>query len=125
MPQNHESGVEAREFGLRTAALIGEKIGARKIHSNGNEFDWNGQHVTIRTAHQKTNQVGVLLSMLDRVHTVIAAFESITNNYELYSLSPVEYRQRMRVPKSNAGRVGVVVKRIFVERGSFVAKVAL
>jgi hypothetical protein len=122
MPQNQESGAEAREFGLRTAALIAEKIGARKLNRNSNEFEWKGQRITIRTARQGNNQVGVLYSMLARVQAVIGAFEIAPNEFELISLSPDVYQKNMRDSNTGGGRVGLVVRKVFIEKGSFVAK---
>ena len=125
MRQNRETGAEAAKFGHRTAALIGEKLGAKKLAAKSNEFELNGKRVTIRTAHLNTDQVGVLYSMLDRVQSVIAAFEIAPYEYELHSLSPEEYRKAMRDSKTGKGRVGLVKKKVFVERGSFVAAVKI
>jgi hypothetical protein len=123
--QNRESGAEAARFGLKAAALIGEKIGAKKSSSNSNEFVRNGKAVTIRTARQGNNQVGVLYGMLGRVQAIIGAFEIAPNEYELLSLSPEAYRDAMRDSKTGKGRVGLVQKKVFIEKGAFVAKVKI
>ncbi len=125
MTQNRESGSEAAKFGHRTAAIIGERIGARKLTSRSNEFELNGKRITIRTAHHGTNQVGVLYAMLDRVQSIIGAFEIEPDEYELHSLSPEIYRKAMRDSTTGKGRVGLVQKKVFAEKGSFVSKVRI
>src|SRR5437016_2774546 len=125
MSQTKESGREAAEYGLQGAAVIGQKIGAKKISKRGNEFEFNGQRVTIRMAHLENNQVGVLYDMLERVQAVIGAFETSPNEYQLLSLSPAVYQANMRDSNTGNGRVGLVRKSVFVEQGSFVANVSL
>jgi hypothetical protein len=123
MTQNRESGWEAVKFGHQAAALIGSKIGAKKLSPRSNEFELNGKRITIRTARQGNNQVGVLYAMLRRVQSVIAAFEVAPGEFELYSLSPEKYQIAMRDSKTGKGRVGLVRKQVFLEQGDFVAKV--
>ena len=125
MSQNRNTGAAASEFGHRGAALIAEKLGARRVSSHSNEFEWNAERVTIRMAHQGNNQVGVLYSMLPCIKAVIAAFETAPDEYELFSLSPDVYREKMRDSNTGQGRVGLVQKKVFMERGRFVAKVDL
>ena len=60
MPQTRATGAEAARFGHEAATLIGEKIGAKKLRPDANFFEWNGHHVTIRTARHGNKQVGVL-----------------------------------------------------------------
>lgn len=125
MTQNRDTGAEAARFGHTAAALIAEKIGAKKLTSNSNEFEWNGEHVTIRTARLGNNQVGVLYDMLKRVQFVIAAFEIAPNDFELLSLSPEIFQSAMRDSKTGKGRVGLVQKKVFAEKGQFVRRVKL
>jgi hypothetical protein len=125
MTQNRQSGAEAAEFGHKAAALIGRSISAKKLTARSNEFDWRGKRVTIRTARQGNNQVGVLYAMLGRVQAVIAAFEVAPNKYELYSLSPETYREAMRDSKTGKGRVGLVQRKAFVEKGTFIVNVKI
>ena len=114
--QNRESGAEAAKFGHTTAALIGERIGAKKLKPRSNEFELKGKRVTIRTARQGNNQVGVLYAMLDRVQLVIGAFEIAPGEYELHSLSPAVYRESMRDSNTGKGRVGLVQKKVFAKK---------
>jgi hypothetical protein len=125
MTQNRDTGAEAARFGHEVAALIGEKIGAKKLTRNSNEFELNGKRVTIRTAHQATDQVGVLYSMLQRVQAVIAAFEAAPNEFELHSITPEIFQTEMRDSNTGGGRVGLVRKKVFLEKGTFVATVKI
>jgi hypothetical protein len=125
MTQNRESGAKAAESGHKTAAMIGAKLGANKLSPRSNEFELKGKRITIRTAHLGNNQVGVLYGMLGRVQSVIAAFEIAPNEYELLSLSTENYREAMRNSPTGKGRVGLVQKKVFAEKGSFVAKVKI
>ena len=125
MTQDRETGAEAARYGHEAATLIGEKIGAKKLTSNSNEFAWNGQRVTIRTARQGNNQVGVLYDMLKRVQSVIGAFEIAPNEFELLSLSPEIFESEMRDSNTGGGRVGLVRKKVFAEKGKPVARIKL
>jgi hypothetical protein len=125
MTQNRESGAEAAKFGRKAATLIAEQLGAKKLNSKSNEFELRGKRITIRTAHQGNNQVGVLYGMLERVQSVIAAFEIAPNEFELLSLSPEKYREAMRDSKTGKGRVGLVQKKVFNENGTVVATVKI
>ncbi len=124
MSQTTESGREASEFGHRAAALIGQKLGARKISSRTNEFLWNGEFITIRTARIGNHQVGVLKGMLRRVKFVIAAFEIDSGGFELFSLPSENYELEMRDSLTNSA-VGLVRKRIFIEKGGSVGQVRI
>ena len=125
MTQSHETGAEAARFGHKAAALIADQIGAKKLTRNSNEFQWNGKRVTIRTARQGNNQVGVLYDMLKRVQSVIGAFETAPNEFELLSLSPEIFQSEMRDSKTGNGRVGLVRKIVFDEKGKSVGRVNL
>jgi hypothetical protein len=59
--------------------------------------------------------------MLERVQTVIAAFEVTPNEYELFSLSRDVFKQHMRDSKGE-DKVGLVRKKIFLEQGAVVAR---
>src|SRR3954451_2698030 len=103
MTQDRESGATAAKFGHAVATLIGNQIGAKKLSTKANEFELNGERITIRMAHIGTDQVGALYDMLNRVKTVIGAFEVLPNEYELLSLSPDIYQKHMRDSKTGKG----------------------
>jgi hypothetical protein len=94
MPQNRETGAGARD-GRETSRFIAKKIGAKAISSNSNEFAYQGRRVTIRCAHLRTHYVGVPYRMLDRIDSVIAAFEDKTGEYDLYEMSPASTRGKI------------------------------
>jgi len=94
MPQNRETGARADKYGRETSQFIAKKIGAKAISSNSNAFAYQGRRVTIRYAHLRTHDVGVPYRMLDRIDSVIAAFEDKTGEYDLYEMSPASTRGR-------------------------------
>lgn len=69
-------------------------------------------------------QVGVSYIMLNRVDSVIAAFEIKKKVYDLYEMTPCLYRVHMRDSK-NEGRVGLVNKRVFEKEGKTLCRVRL
>jgi len=125
MSQDAESGKRAAEYGHKTAAQVAEQIGAKRVTPHANEFEYKGQRVTIRTAREKTDSVGVTYNMLKRLQLVIGAFEVAPNEYELYSLSPHLYQANLRDSLTGKGKVGLVRRKVFLECGTFVARVDL
>jgi hypothetical protein len=66
--------------------------------------------------------------MLDRLDSIIGAFQLDDESYELWSLSPEEFRQEMRDTRSRgsaAGKVGIVRKDLFEKSGRLLARVSL
>lgn len=116
MPQDRDTGARANEYGHETARLIAKKLGAVSVSKQSNEFAYEGRLVTIRCAKRTTSDVGVRFNMLDRVDSVIGAFEGGDGSYDLYEMTPSLYRLEMRDSK-NEGKVGLVRKRFFEERG--------
>lgn len=108
MTQNRESGGEAAKFGHQAAALITAKIGAKKLSPRSNEFELKGKRITIRTARQHNNEVGVLYDMLKLVQSVIGAFEIAPSEFELLSISPQTFLYEMRDSKTGKGRFGLM-----------------
>ena len=115
MSQTRESGAQANEFGRIAAATIASQIGAKKL-GNGNEFEWKGKRITIRTARRRNNIVGVTNTMADRVELVVAAFEFAPNEYELLTLSPAKFKQHRRFSRGHEN-IGLVSKIWFVKEG--------
>ncbi len=124
MPQDKETGTRADKYGRETSQLIAKKIGAKPISSKSNEFAYQGRRVTIRCARRRTLVVGVSYRMLDRIDSVIAAFEDEGGEYELYEMSPALIRTGIRDSKG-IGKVGSVQKSLFVRFGRFVKHVLL
>jgi hypothetical protein len=124
MKQDKDSGSRAAKYGLAGAVAVAEKIGAKRVSSRSNEFELDGERITIRMAHIGNHQVGTLYEMLKRVKTVIGAFEIAPNEYELLSLSSDIYRKPQHM-RDSKGRVGLVRKKIFIDHGKSVATVKL
>jgi hypothetical protein len=125
MPQNRESGRRAYDYGHKTAPLIAKKIGAIPINEKkSNEFILNKQLVTIRCARKGNPLVGVLYSMLERVDWVIAAFEKVKNEYDLFQMNPTIYLKHSRDSKKQ-GKVGLVSRKLFEELGKPICSVRI
>jgi len=74
--------------------------------------------VVIKCAASATDSVGVTFKMLERLDSIIGAFQLDDGSFELWSLSPEKFRQEMRDTRSRgsaAGKVGIV-RRDFFER---------
>jgi hypothetical protein len=66
--------------------------------------------------------------MLDRLDTIIAAFQQENGTFRLRSLSSPAFRSAMRPTRSqgaSAGKVGIVSRRIFEQRGQDLGSVAI
>lgn len=122
--QDRTSGARANLYGHETARFIARHLGAQPLTSHSNEFELNGQRVTIRCARRRTTSVGVTYGMLDRVERVIAAFEQETGSYRLYALLPNTYRKRSRDSKGE-GRVGLVSRQVFYDEGDDLGEVGV
>ena len=116
MPQNAKSGAEANEYGHETSRLIAKQINAVSVSSKSNEFAFEGRLITIRCARKGNQQVGVLYGMLDRIDSIVAAFEIAKCIYELYEMTPAIYKIYMRDSKKEQ-RIGLVTKKQFIKLG--------
>ena len=116
MPQDAIGGAEANKYGRETSRLIAKKIGAISLKDNSNEFAFEGRIITIRCAHKGKMQVGVSYQMLERIDSVVAAFEIENKVYNLYEMTPCLYKMHMRDSKKE-GKVGLVRKQVFVKKG--------
>ncbi len=124
MSQGQESGARAAKYGLLTAKKIAEKLGGKKIgNARSNEYEIDNKKVVIKCAKVKTNNIGVEYHMLDRISAILGAFETEDGTYNIYEIKPDIFRESMRPTKSkgaSAGRVGMVRKLVFSDRGKFV-----
>ena len=128
MSQDRESGVRADKYGRETAKKIAEIISATSISKTSNEFLHKNRKITIRCARNKTNDIGVSYKMLDRIDAVIAALEQGNEEYKLYEISPQSFKQNMRETKSkgaSAGKVGLVRKIVFMNKGTLISTIKL
>lgn len=102
MPQDRETGRRAAEWGLRTGAAIAAAIGAIKVRSGSNECTFEGRRIVIKCAHERNRYGGVLSEMLERVETIIGAFERSKDTFELRTLSREEYLRFRRPSRSRS-----------------------
>ncbi len=124
MPQDRESGRRANIYGKKIASLVAEKLGAKKIKKNSNEFLYEDNKITIRCARYATGDVGVSYAMLNRVDSIYAALEQKDGSYDIYLLNPEIYEKHMRDSK-NKKIVGLVRKKIFAEKGEHLQNLKL
>jgi hypothetical protein len=128
MAQDRASGAAANEWGRVTARAIASKIGAVIKSGTSNEATLNGEKVVIKCAASATDSVGVTFKMLDRLDSIIGAFQLDDKSFELWSLSPEKFHQEMRDTRSkgsSAGKVGIVRRDVFEKSGMLLARIRL
>ena len=128
MAQDQISGAAANEWGRVTARAIASKIGAIMKGQTSNEALLEGKIVVIKCAASATDSVGVTFKMLDRLDSIIGAFQLDDASFELWSLSPEEFRNGMRDTRSRgaaAGKVGIVRRQSFEQNGRLLGRIRL
>lgn len=129
MPQDRESGAAGAKFGREAAKIIAKKLSATKEgRSDSNEYLLKGKHIVIKCAHRRTPSVGISYHMLERMDSILGAFETDSGTYELYELSPAQFKKYMEPTRSQGpskGKVGIVKKAIFYEKGAFLKELNL
>lgn len=128
MSQNQHTGAAANKYGRETARLIMKELSTEPISKISNECILDGRRVVIKCSKVNTKQVGVSYRMLERLDGVIGAFESDTDSYELYEISPDTFKANMRETRStgaSAGKVALVLQKIFEEEGKLIQTVTL
>lgn len=119
MPQNRETGAAGNTYGHEMAPKIAAAIGATMTRPGSNEVSWNGQRAVIKSARKGTSSVGVTYSMLETLDVVIGAFQHKSGAYEVYTLPARLFGELAADSRSSGaqGRVGVVARKTFLERG--------
>jgi hypothetical protein len=128
MTQDRISGAAANEWGRVTARAIGSKIGAIMKGQISNEALFEGKTVVIKCAAKATDSVGVTFKMLDRLDSIIGAFQLDDASFELWSLSPEKFRKGLRDTRSRgsaAGKVGIVRRQSFEKGGTLFERIRL
>ena len=128
MSQTRESGAAANRWGAETARKIADKIGAEMRSRNSNECDYNDKRAVLKCAKEATTSVGVTYKMLERLDTVIAAFQSADGKFHLWEMSPEEYKRNMRPTASRGdsrGKVGIVERDTFERKGRHIGTITL
>lgn len=128
MTQDSESGANASRWGRRTARKIATAIGASVPTGNSNECLLEGRRVVIKCAAPKTDSVGVTYLMLERIAEVIGAFQIDGATFDVRALPVAVARAAMRPTASrgaSAGKVGIVSRATFFEKGWSVRRVTI
>jgi hypothetical protein len=126
MPQDRDSGAKASQFGHQNATKIIAQLGGTNRKRGSNEFDLNGQRVSVHSAHYRNGRiqsVGVTLNCLRTIKAVLGAFQEKDGSYRLLKL-PAELFKKFSRPTASRGpsadRVVLVKRKIFEDRGKFV-----
>jgi hypothetical protein len=93
-----------------------------------NEATIDGKTVVIKCAASGIDSVSVTFKMLDRLDSIIGAFQLDDGSFELWSLSPERFRNGMcdtRSRGSAAGKVGMVRRGSFEKSGRLLARIRL
>ncbi len=125
MTQDTSSGASANDYGHANAAQIANALGAiltERGRSNAALLD--GVRIVIKSARRKTTSVGVPYALLNRVESVVAAFERSEFQYDVFELSRKQYEKYMR-PRVTDGAAGLVSRRIFIEHGKSLGTIKL
>src|SRR4051794_20833006 len=100
MSQDRESGARAAQRGHERAARPAEILGAKKLSKGSNECMYEGKRVVIKSASIGNQYVGVLTGMLERIDSVIGAFEEKDGSFALWMLSRAAFQRYMRNSQS-------------------------
>jgi hypothetical protein len=120
MPQDRESGARANAWGRSTARLVAEKLGATDMAHSSNECTLGSRRIVIKCARPRTSSIGVSFKMLQKLHLVVGAFQRHDRTFELWSLTPAQFESAMQHTRSlgaSVGKVGIVKRAYFQERG--------
>lgn len=120
MPQDQSSGAAGNAFGRTMAPRIAHAIGATMLGSRSNEAIFEGMRVVIKCAAPKTTSVGVTYLMLERLHSVIGAFQQTNGSFSLFLLPATTFTAEQRPSRSqgpSSGKVGLVSRAVFESKG--------
>jgi len=126
MPQNRETGAEGNRFGREYGERIAAALGAELLKSGSNECILDHKRVSLHCASVRTTSVGVLYDMLERVDAVSAAFQQDDGSFQVFQLTPHQYKENMRQTGSrgaSARKVGLVTRAVFAREGKQVGVV--
>lgn len=121
--QNRMTGAAANQFGREAAAKISKLLGAKRISGRSNEVLYDSKRAVIKSAHLRNIYIGVTLKMLERLDLIIAAFETLDGDYDLYALKPDIFKDNIRIGLNE--RIGLVRKKVFLEEGVFLKNIKL
>jgi hypothetical protein len=128
MPQDQSTGAAGNAFGRATAPLIAQAIGATMLGSRSNEAALGGKRVVIKCAARNTNSIGVTYLMLERLHSVVGAFEQTNGSFNVISLPVTVFTANQRPSRSQGaseGKVGLVSRSVFESKGTEITTVRI
>ena len=128
MPKDQNTGAAGNAFGRETAKQIARAIGALLLGKSSNEATYQGNQVVIKCARAATSSVGVTYNMIERIHSVIGAFQQADGSFSVISISAEIFKNEMRETKSqgsSAGKVGLVSRSVFVSKGKEIKTVTV
>lgn len=123
MTQNRETGAAANQFGKEAAIKIAQHLKLKRLSSRTNEVIYKGQRAVIKSAHLGNGYIGVTLNMLERIDLILAAFETVDCQFDLYTLDVNTFSDNIRI--GHHEHIGLVRKKIFHEEGDFINSLKL
>ena len=108
--QDTASGQRAQQWGIRTARKIAAELKAEKVADQpmANEFLLDGERVAIKCAKPQTTQCGLTNTMRDRVDYVICASQSADGTFNLYKVTPGQWKQHAKEPPKHNRNYGTL-----------------
>jgi len=129
MAQDQESGARANDFGHQNGTALISHLGGKNRKPGSNEFDLNGERVSIHSAHHRNGRsqsVGVTRLCLKKIDSVLGAFQDEDGSYRVLKLSANQFESSSRPTASrgpSSGRVLIVKRLVFEDKGERVAVV--
>lgn len=131
MHQDKESGARASHFGHQNGTALIAHLGGKNRKPGSNEFDFNGERVSIHSAHYRNGRsqsVGVTRLCLKTIRSVLGAFQDEDGSYRVLKLSANQFESSSRPTASrgpSSGRVLIVKRAVFEEHGKFLRIIVL
>lgn len=119
MVQDKDTGRAANAFGRENAERVAKYLGAEKLSKNSNEAIHNGKRIVIKSARQRTPEIGLSEATLSRINYVVASLENEEANYVLYKINPAWYRRHMvpsRSKSPSAHKIWMISCRLIREK---------
>jgi len=86
MGQDEITGRGGHYFGHEMAINVTKFLDTELLSTKSNEITLDGKRFVIKSAKLKTSSIGITVTMLGRLHGIIAAFENDGEGYRLYKL---------------------------------------
>src|SRR3972149_596759 len=102
MVQDKDTGKAANAFGRENAKRVAKYLGAEMLSKNSNEAIYNRETIVIKSARQRTPEIGLSEAMLSRIDYVVASLENEESNLVLYKINPAWYRRHMVASRSKS-----------------------